>query len=232
MGARRMLRVQFRGYGLKERLQSLLEKFVDTYVKCRQCGSHDTHLTQTAAKHMLECRSCKAQCFAEVVTTQLNIPAVDDPHCRYKMPALQVQVRGTGKMIRTVILNINDVAEALCRSEHTNCTEAAPFTSTPESILRFFSLALGTDADTETNSLGGSWTASKLQEGLRDYIDDFVGCPGCHLPETDLHFDNDGRLCGRCRACPWQGCLVLTRSHSQRLVDQMFKTSSIGRPKK
>merc|ERR1711920_878228 len=229
---RRMLRIQFRGFGLKERLQSVLEKFVDMYVKCRQCGSHATHLTPMASKHKLDCCSCKAQCFAEVVTSQLNIPAVDDLHCRYKMPALQAQVRGCGKMIRTVILNINDVAEALLRSEQAKGSEAAAFASTPESILRFFSLALGTDADMGTKSVGGSRTASKLQEVLRDYIDDFVACPGCHLPETDLHFDTDGSICGRCRACPWQGRLALTRSHSQKLAEQMFKTCAIRRPEK
>merc|ERR1712176_1493937 len=215
---RRILRVQFRGDGLKSRLHGLLAKFVDTYVKCRQCGSHDTDLQQGK----LECRSCKAQCFAEVLVPLMNIPDSEDPHCRYKMPALQIQVRGSGKMIRTVIMNIKDVADALCCSAPRKGTEGIHFVSTPECILRFLSLSLGTDGDPCTNSIGGSWAASKLQETLRHFIDDFVCCPGRHLPEMQLNFNIDGTISGRCQACTWQGALDLTRHQSQRLTQQMF----------
>jgi translation initiation factor 2 subunit 2 len=218
---RRMLRVQFRGYGLKDRLQGLLERFVDSYVTCRQCGSQNTHLEPKSLR--LECCSCKATCFAEVVTPQLNIPALDDPACRYKMPALEVQIRGSGKMIRTVIRNITDVADALCIADCCKESNAISFMSTPESILRFFSHALGTDADPGTKSVGGAHTTSKLQEVLRVYIDDFVCCPKCHLPEMDLRFEKGGNISGCCRACSWQGCLALTRNHSKKLAEQLFK---------
>merc|ERR1712048_161767 len=134
----------------------------------------------------------------------MGIPASEDPSCRYKMPALQTQVRGSGKMVRTIIPNIKDVAEALCCSQPRMGKERILFVSTPESILRFFSLSLGTDGDLDTNSLGGSWTASKLQE-------------------LQLHFDDSATICGRCQACAWQGGLSLPRNQSQRLIEQMFK---------
>merc|ERR1711957_843098 len=148
----------------------VLGRYVDIYVKCRQCSSHDTHLHQSK----LECRSCGAVSFAEVAEQLINIPPVNDPSCRYKMPALRIQARGCGKMKRTLILNLDEVSTALSAAGGSRGSAGSnQFACTSESILRFLSLALGSDRDQNSNSLSGDPSAALLQEKLRDYIDDF-----------------------------------------------------------
>jgi translation initiation factor 2 beta subunit (eIF-2beta)/eIF-5 len=132
-------------------------------------------------------------------------------------------------MIRTVVLNVNDIADALGATGSRESIAASQFVCTPDNILRFFSLALGTDADLSTRSIGGNRSISTLQALLRQYIDDFVCCPACHLPEMQRQFENSGNLSGRCEACGWQGRLSHTRSYSQRLNEQMFKRIQLSK---
>lgn len=46
----------------------------------------------------------------------INIGRSDDPTYRYKMPKLVTRIEGRGNGIRTVNVNMDDVAEALSRS--------------------------------------------------------------------------------------------------------------------
>jgi len=46
----------------------------------------------------------------------VNIPrSVEDQYYRYKMPALEAKVESRGNGIKTVIVNISDIAKALAR---------------------------------------------------------------------------------------------------------------------
>jgi len=45
----------------------------------------------------------------------VNVNGSDDPGYRYKMPAIATKVEGSGNGIKTVMVNMVDVAEAIKR---------------------------------------------------------------------------------------------------------------------
>lgn len=135
----------------------------------------------------------------------LNIPSYkdDDPRYRYKMPALVSQAQGSGNGKKTSILNIGDVAQALKRP--------------PAYVTKFFGYELGTRSsytekkkgEDERATLYGWWETSALQELLDLFIEKYVLCPRCRLPEIDLVVKPKRAqdLKATCRACGWHGHL-------------------------
>jgi translation initiation factor 5 len=107
----------------------------------------------------------------------LNIKSdVTDQFYRYKMPKLIAKVEGKGNGIKTVVVNMTDIAKALSRPPSYPC--------------KYFGNELGAqtqmDAKTDRYIVNGSHDASKLQELLDGFIRKFVLCPACTNPETDL----------------------------------------------
>ncbi|EFA77211.1 eukaryotic translation initiation factor 5 [Heterostelium album PN500] len=104
---------------------------------------------------------------------QVNIPrTVTDPFYRYKMQVLQTKVEGKGNGIKTVILNLTTIARDLDR--------------TPEYILKFFEIELGsqTNIESERYSVNGSHTVDALAKVLDSFIARYVLCGSCKNPET------------------------------------------------
>ena len=122
----------------------------------------------------------------------LNIPSyIEDPSYRYKMPALRIKVEGRGNGIRTNIPNIADVARSL----------GVP----PEYPLRFFGAELGAQSkylQAESKALlNGSHRQGDLQSTLDKFIEKFVLCPKCHLPEININVKKKRDLFMDCRSC-------------------------------
>lgn len=122
---------------------------------------------------------------------QVNIAGttpVDDPSYRYRMPAIYGKIEG--KSGKTVIPNISDVARSLHRS--------------PEEVTKFFGYALSTQAkyseETERTVVNGKPTDRELQEIIHKYIENFVLCPKCGLPETSYKIKS-GCVYHKCAAC-------------------------------
>lgn len=101
---------------------------------------------------------------------------VTDLYYRYKMPRICAKVEGKGNGIKTVIVNMAEVAKALNR----------PATYP----TKFFGCELGAqtqfDHKNERFIVNGSHDASKLQDLLDGFIRKYVLCPECDNPETDL----------------------------------------------
>ena len=115
---------------------------------------------------------------------------VDDPEYRYKMPSVYGKIEGRGNGIKTVIPNISEVALALHRE--------------PGEVNKFFGTELGAqttyNADTDRAVVNGAHTDLVLQEAIKKYIDVFVLCPQCGLPETDYKIKS-GCIYHKCMAC-------------------------------
>ena len=115
---------------------------------------------------------------------------VDDPEYRYKMPAVFGKIEGRGNGIKTVIPNISDVALSLHRE--------------PGEVTKFFGCELGAqttyNADTDRAVVNGAQTDQVLQDLIHRYIDKFVSCPNCHLPETEYKIKNE-MIYHKCAAC-------------------------------
>ncbi|XP_068456083.1 eukaryotic translation initiation factor 5 [Clinocottus analis] len=124
--------------------------------------------------------------------------SVSDQFYRYKMPRLIAKVEGKGNGIKTVIVNMVDVAKALNRP--------------PTYPTKFFGCELGAqtqfDSKNDRYIVNGSHEANKLQDMLDGFVRKFVLCPECDNPETDLHVNPKKQTIGNsCKACGYRGML-------------------------
>lgn len=123
---------------------------------------------------------------------------VTDVFYRYKMPRLAAKVEGKGNGIKTVLVNMAEVAKALGR----------PATYP----TKYFGCELGAqtlfDHKNERFIVNGSHDATKLQDLLDGFIRKFVLCPECDNPETELLVSTKkGTISQGCKACGWHGPL-------------------------
>ena len=123
--------------------------------------------------------------------TVINIAGttpVDDPEYRYKMPAVYGKIEGSGNGIKTNIPNIDDVGLSLHRN--------------PGEVNKFFGCELGaqTTYANDRAIVNGAHTDDTLQKLIHRYIELFVLCPNCKLPETEYKIKNEV-IWHRCAAC-------------------------------
>lgn len=123
---------------------------------------------------------------------------VADAFYRYKMPRLQAKVEGKGNGIKTVIVNMADVAKAIGRP--------------PTYPTKYFGCELGAqtlvDFKNDRFIVNGSHDAGKLQDLLDGFIRRFVLCPECDNPETDLLVNSKKETISQgCKACGFHGQL-------------------------
>ncbi len=115
---------------------------------------------------------------------------VEDPSYRYKMPAVVGKIEGKGNGIKTVVVNISSLAIALKRDAG--------------EINKFFGCEMG--AQTTYNVaddravVNGAHTDQELQGCVHKYVEKFVLCPNCGLPET-VYKIKQGIISHVCAAC-------------------------------
>lgn len=128
----------------------------------------------------------------------VNIPSTcDDPSYRYKMPRLVSKKEGRGNGSKTCIVNMSDVARALRRP--------------PQYTTKWFGSELGAQS-TFTNKEGegeraivnGHHDTPVFQTMLDKFIDTYVLCQNCKLPEIDMAVKK-GLITAKCAACGWAG---------------------------
>lgn len=124
--------------------------------------------------------------------------SVSDAFYRYKMPRLRAKVEGKGNGIKTVIVNMIDVAKAIGR----------PATYP----TKYFGCELGAQTQFDFKNdrfiVNGSHDATKLQDLLDGFIRKFVLCPECDNPETTLTVSQKkGTINQACKACGYHGPL-------------------------
>ncbi|XP_063714435.1 eukaryotic translation initiation factor 5-like [Symsagittifera roscoffensis] len=124
---------------------------------------------------------------------------VTDSFYRYKMPRILAKVEGKGNGIKTVIVNMVDIAKALSRPPAYPC--------------KYFGCELGAqtqiDAKKERYIVNGSHDGSRLQELLDGFIKKFVLCPECDNPETTLLPNQKKKIIPqKCMACGYTNATV------------------------
>ena len=119
----------------------------------------------------------------------LNIPStVKDPNYRYKMPRIVATTQGSGGNVKTKLENIKEVSHAL--------------TVPTDYPLKFIGKELGsqTEIKNDVHLINGSHAPEKLQILLDKFIEKYVLCPKCKLPEVRI-FVKKGEIRCKCRAC-------------------------------
>lgn len=115
---------------------------------------------------------------------------VADPFYRYKMERLQSKVEGKGNGIKTVVVNLSNVAHQLARP--------------PNYVIKFFGFELGAQTNMDPKDdrwiINGSHEAGKLQDYLDGFINKFVLCKDCKNPETVVNI-KDQEILLDCKAC-------------------------------
>jgi len=115
---------------------------------------------------------------------------VQDTFYRYKMPSIIAKVEGKGNGVKTVIVNMVDIAKAIGRPATYTC--------------KFFGCELGAqtqfDIKNDRYIVNGSHEASRLQDLLDIFIKKFVLCQECDNPETNMVVRRDtiGLVCIAC----------------------------------
>ena len=123
----------------------------------------------------------------------VNIPRSNtNQFYRYKMPELEAKVESRGNGVKTVIVNLSDIAKALARPTTYPC--------------RYIGYTLGAlvDMNEETNRyiVNGRHSAEDLSLLLDGFIDKYVLCKNCGNPETIMTVSKDmSKLRLKCKAC-------------------------------
>ena len=115
---------------------------------------------------------------------------VADPFYRYKMERLQSKIEGKGNGIKTVVVNLSNVADQLARP--------------PNYVIKYFGFELGAQTNIDPKDdrwiINGAHEASKLQDYLDGFINKFVLCKDCKNPETVVNI-KDTNILLDCKAC-------------------------------
>lgn len=121
----------------------------------------------------------------------VNIPTyIKDPNYRYQMPKIIVSHQGSGGGVKTKFENIKEVAHAL----------KVPM----DYPLKFIGKELGsmTEQKKDVYLINGNVLAEKMQEILDKFIEKYILCPKCKLPETRIFFKKEkNEIRCKCRAC-------------------------------
>jgi len=116
--------------------------------------------------------------------------SIKDNYYRYKMPRMQAKVEGKGNGIKTVLVNMVDVARSLDRP--------------PTYVTKYFGCELGAqtqfDVKNERYIVNGCHESGKLQDMLDGFIKKFVLCEQCDNPETVLKVKKN-MIGASCKAC-------------------------------
>ena len=131
----------------------------------------------------------------------LNIPStVNDPKYRYRMPKMQLKIESKGNGIKTNIVNLGEVAVHL----RTNAEYILKWFGNEKASQTTFKEAGGKN---NTNYIiNGDFSEDDLRKVLDKFIDKYICCPKCKLPEMHMQVAGD-RILGKCDSCPFVGDL-------------------------
>jgi len=143
-----------------------------------------------------------------------------DSGSRYKTKQLEVQVVGTSKMIKTLLLNVVEVAK---------CMQIPP-----EYIGMFIGYELGVQAHFYKNKparqqavISGEHTIDDLSRIVRQMIEEVLLCRVCGLPEVLLRVDPP-RVFGDCRACGASSEMPISNEKFRRYLVGHSPTQKAG----
>lgn len=131
---------------------------------------------------------------------------IPDPCYRYMMPQLETQLFGKNQSRRTVLVNLNDIGAALQRDT--------------DEIVKYIACRLGVSST--SCSIKGEHSVKELQELVQDYIEQYVLCPTCGLPETSYKVKRS-TVQARCAACGHKSYIEEATAASEKVNHLIIK---------
>ncbi|OAG29754.1 translation initiation factor 5 [Nematocida displodere] len=153
----------------------------------------------------------------------LNIDrSVTDAFYRYQMPPIALKIEGRGNGIKTVLLNIKEVARSLGRDA--------------KHLTKYLSLELGAlssiDEENSKYVINGAHDTEKVQKYIFKFIDELVLCKGCRNPETLLFCTSSRKLVHqKCIACGFEGAVKSSNKLIKGLLKELPGKESIAEEK-
>lgn len=138
----------------------------------------------------------------------ININSSNDIFYRYKMEKVNIMNKGNGNGLYTIINNLENIAKTI---------------NTPEEILyKYIATSVGSNYNDKKKSINGSHTQDKIQESIYNYINDFVICSNCSIPEI-IFVLNNNILESKCSACGNINKIKIKSKINQKIIDIIHK---------
>ncbi|EFC43813.1 predicted protein [Naegleria gruberi] len=153
----------------------------------------------------------------------VNIPkSKSDQHYRYKRETLELKIEGKGNGIKTVITNMKSVSESL------NVPIEYP--------IKYFGLELAAlskvDYKNDKAVINGKYDLNQVEDALEKFIQNFLLCSKCHLPELDFAIkSNKDPVATTCRACGNAGQIDSTEKLYTTIIKHPPKSKGFKDPK-
>lgn len=140
----------------------------------------------------------------------LNINNSTDANYRYQMPKVSIKYGGNGNGKFTVINNMEEIANLI--------------NSPSEIVYKFISFSCGSAYNAKDNSIKGYH--HDIQSIIFEYINNFVICPTCCIPELNYYLENKSAkksiLICKCSACGTINKLKSTKIND-KCIDAIIK---------
>jgi translation initiation factor 5 len=138
----------------------------------------------------------------------INVNNSDDLFYRYKMEKVNITNKGFGNGLFTIINNLENIAKSI---------------NTPVEILyKYIANDLGSNYNEKKKSMNGNHTQEKIQESIYKYINDFVICNKCGIPEVNYFLENKN-IEAKCSACGTLNEIKNNNKINQKNVDIILK---------
>jgi len=133
---------------------------------------------------------------------------ISDTNYRYKMEKISLNNCGSGNGQFTIINNMDNIAESV---------------NTPSEILyKYFAFVLGSAFNDKKKSLTGTYSITIIEEHLYDYINKFVMCPNCNIPELMYKIESKN-VCSSCSACGKNNNIQYNTKINRKVLDLIEK---------
>jgi translation initiation factor 5 len=133
---------------------------------------------------------------------------INDANYRYKMEKVSLNNCGSGNGQFTVINNMDNIGESI---------------NTPSEILyKYFAFVLGSSFNEKKKSLTGMHSIAIIEQHLYDYINKFVMCSNCNIPELMYKIEKKN-VCACCSACGNNNNIQYNTKINRKVLDLIEK---------
>lgn len=152
----------------------------------------------------------------------MNISRSSELNCdefyRYQMPTPKVVNQGSGNGVETYINNLDDIAQSLKRPSIY--------------IIKYIGNTLGTNMrkDKHTNKyiINGRYASTQIIECIQKFIDVYVLCTTCGLPETDLKIKQRKEKVSKiCNSCGSKEDIVIDKTGNFIIKNNIKQSSTV-----